>query len=981
MGRPTEIGKRVSGEIKRREQAEKTLKERLIFEQLQFERLISRLSSDFVNIPVDKIDDTIKAWLRTLAEFFGVDRCTIGLFSGDATQLVSAFDYHIPGSKPPAVSVIRKQMPWYIERLMEGNPVIVNRLEDLPPEAERERRFCLDRGIKSILSVPLTVGGNVLGSFVFVSTHAKRVWPENLVPRLRLVGEVFANVLKRKQDQLQLEEQLRFAMLLSEISGRFVNLSADQIDGEIVDTQRRVCECLGLDLSALWQWSAETPRVLTMTHFYRSLEGPPPPSEPMHAHKYYPWCQQQLEIGRTIVVSSTEDVPAEAVHDQESWRRFGIKTTLIIPLSLEGGQSIGALSFNNLQKERTWPEALIQRMQLVAQIFTNALFRKQSETALRESEARLNLTTEAVGAGLWIMDVDTGRVWVSPKSRELFCFVPDEEITYESYFRVIHPEDRDRVHEDVQHTLQSGANLLCDYRIVLPDGDIRWIISRGQRFLKPTGKPDRLMGLSFDITPRKEIELKLKISETSLDTLINSTTDLIWSVDAERFGLVTFNSGLYDYFLHAVGLQIKKGMSPEELFPGSEEYVKIWRSFYQRLLADGPFITEYGTYKGKRVLRVNFNLLKSNDEVFGISVFAQDITKLKKMENQLREQLAEINNLKLRLEKENIYLREEVKTGLGFGKIIGSSETLQYVLFRAQQVAPTDATVLILGETGVGKGMVAHAIHGMSSRKDRPMVTVNCAALPANLVESELFGRERGAFTGAHARQAGRFEVADGGTIFLDEIGELPLELQTKLLRVLQDGEYERLGSSKTIKVNVRVIASTNRDLKTETHNGRFREDLYYRLNTFPVTIPPLRMRTYDIPELVRYFLDKHARKLGKRFETISKDTLQKLQAYSWPGNVRELEHVIERAVITSPDTVLQLAEPLDQEPVKEEAVSLIGYDAMAREHILQVLQKTRWKIDGEGGAASILGLNPSTLRFRLNKLGIKRSQNIDHSQ
>jgi len=367
--------------------------------------------------------------------------------------------------------------------------------------------------------------------------------------------------------------------------------------------------------------------------------------------------------------------------------------------------------------------------------------------------------------------------------------------------------------------------------------------------------------------------------------------------------------------------------------------------------------------------------------VFGISVFAQDITELKKMENQLREQLAEINNLKLRLEKENIYLREEVKTGLGFGKIIGSSETLQYVLFRAQQVAPTDATVLILGETGVGKGMVAHAIHGMSSRKDRTMVTVNCAALPANLVESELFGREKGAFTGAHARQAGRFEVADGGTIFLDEIGELPLELQTKLLRVLQDGEYERLGSSKTIKVNVRVIASTNRDLKTEMHNGRFREDLYYRLNTFPVTIPPLRMRTYDIPELVRYFLDKHARKLGKRFETISKDTLQKLQAYSWPGNVRELEHVIERAVITSPDTVLQLAEPLDFDPVKEEAAQLSGYDAMAREHILQVLQKTRWKIDGEGGAASILGLNPSTLRFRLNKLGIKRSQNIDHSQ
>ena len=950
------------------------IKERPLLEKLfNFEELISNLSSDFVNIPVDKVDETIKAWIRTLAEFFGLDRCTIGLLSDGATRLVLAFDYHVPGSEPPPSYAAKEQMPWYIERLMEGTPVIVNRLEDLPPEAERERTFCLDRGIKSILSIPLAVGGNVLGSFAFVSTHEERIWPESFIPRLRLVGEVFANVLRRKQDRLQLEEQLRFEMLLSEISGRFVNLPADQIDKEIVEAQRRVCECLGLDLSSLWQWSAGTPRVLTMTHFYRSLDGPPPPSEPMQAHEYYPWCLQQLERGMPVAVSSTENVPVEAARDRESWRRFGTRATLIIPLSLKGDQPIGALSFNSMQKERAWPEALIQRMQLVAQIFMNALFRKRSETAFRESEARLSMTLEAVGAGLWIMDVDTGRVWVSPKSRELFHFAPDEEIAYERYFRVIHPEDKDRVHEAVQQAIWAGVNLLCDYRIVLPGGDIRWIISRGQRDLKPTGEPDRLMGLSFDITERKEIETQFKMSQASLDTLINSTPDLIWSVDAERFGLITFNRGLYDYFLHAVGLRIEKGMSPEELFPKAEEYVQIWRSFYQRLLTEGPFITEYGTYKGNRVLRLNFNLLKSDDKVFGISVFAQDITELKEMENRLREQLAEINKLKLRLEKENVYLREEVKTGLGFGKIIGSSETLQYVLFRARQVAPTDATVLILGETGVGKGIVAHAIHGMSSRKDKPMVTVNCAALPASLIESELFGREKGAFTGAHARQAGRFEVADGGTIFLDEIGEMPLELQTKLLRVLQDGEYERLGSPRTIKVDVRVIASTNRDLKTAMRNGRFREDLYYRLNAFPVTIPPLRMRADDIPELVRHFIDKHARKLGKKFETTSRDTMQRLQAYPWPGNVRELEHVIERAVITSPGPALELADPLEQDPVKEEALSLAGYDAMARDHILQVLQRTRWKIDGEGGAAAILGLKPSTLRFRMNKLGIKR--------
>jgi formate hydrogenlyase transcriptional activator len=342
-------------------------------------------------------------------------------------------------------------------------------------------------------------------------------------------------------------------------------------------------------------------------------------------------------------------------------------------------------------------------------------------------------------------------------------------------------------------------------------------------------------------------------------------------------------------------------------------------------------------------------------------------------EMALRGHLDEIERLKLQLEKENLYLREEIKTVSGFEKIVGKSSALQYVLFRVKQVAPTDATVLILGETGTGKGLVAHAIHELSERKDRPMITVNCAALPGNLIESELFGREKGAFTGAHARQVGRFEVVDGGTIFLDEIGEMPLELQAKLLRVLQDGEFERLGSPRTIKVDVRVIASTSRDLKAEVRNRRFREDLFYRLNVFPVSLPPLRMRVEDIPQLVRYFVDKYARKLGREYETVPKSTIKTLQTYHWPGNVRELEHVIERAVITSPGPVLGLVDGLERESAKVEEEPLKELEAIERDHILKVLQKTGWKIDGEGGAASTLGLHPSTLRFRINKLAIKR--------
>jgi len=345
----------------------------------------------------------------------------------------------------------------------------------------------------------------------------------------------------------------------------------------------------------------------------------------------------------------------------------------------------------------------------------------------------------------------------------------------------------------------------------------------------------------------------------------------------------------------------------------------------------------------------------------------------KRMETELREHLKEIEHLKLQLEKENIALRDEIKAEKGFEKIIGDSDALNYVLFRIKQVAPTDATVLILGETGTGKSMVANALHEMSPRRDRPMITVNCAALPANLVESELFGREKGAFTGAQARQVGRFEIAHGGTIFLDEIGEMPLEIQAKLLRVLQDGEFERLGSPRTIKVDVRVIASTSRDLKEEAEKKRFREDLYYRLNVFPVSMPPLRMRTGDIPHLVQHFVGKYARKLGRRFETVTKETMKTLQEYHWPGNVRELEHVIERAVIISPGPELFLADKLEGKAASTGEASSRGLEAVEREHILKVLDETRWKIEGKTGAAAILGLNPSTLRFRIRKLGIER--------
>lgn len=364
-----------------------------------------------------------------------------------------------------------------------------------------------------------------------------------------------------------------------------------------------------------------------------------------------------------------------------------------------------------------------------------------------------------------------------------------------------------------------------------------------------------------------------------------------------------------------------------------------------------------------------------NGELQGVVMVFRDITERKLSETKLTRALSEIEQLKNRLQAENIYLQEEINLNHQFEDILGQSQPLKTVLRQVEQVAPTETTVLIQGETGTGKELIARALHNLSQRKDRALVKVNCAALPSNLIESELFGHEKGSFTGAMARRIGRFELANDGTIFLDEIGELPLELQAKLLRVLQEGEIERLGDSKTIKINVRVIAATHRDLKTMVSQGDFREDLFYRLSVFPLTLPPLRSRKNDISLLAQFFVNKYARKMGKSINTIPQTVMEQLRNYSWLGNVRELENVIERAVILSPEPSLQLPELLEIKSKNNNADEmLLPLTAMEKAHIIKVLEQTRWQISGENGAAAILEMHPNTLRSRMSKLGIRRS-------
>ncbi|HOD35743.1 MAG TPA: sigma 54-interacting transcriptional regulator [Syntrophales bacterium] len=359
-----------------------------------------------------------------------------------------------------------------------------------------------------------------------------------------------------------------------------------------------------------------------------------------------------------------------------------------------------------------------------------------------------------------------------------------------------------------------------------------------------------------------------------------------------------------------------------------------------------------------------------------------DITERKRAEEALEAAFDEIKMLKEQLEAENIYLREEVGLKKGFTEIVGGSDSIKYVMHRIRQVAPTRTTVLLEGETGTGKELFARLIHEASGRREQPFVNVNCAGLPPNLIESELFGREKGAFTGATVKQIGRFELADGGTIFLDEIAELPLELQAKLLKVIEDGEFERLGSPHSVKVDVRIIASTNRNLEEEISKGRFRKDLFYRLSVFPVTIPPLRQREGDIALLLKFFAERFGKRHGRGVKHFPQGTMKTLERYEWPGNVRELMNVVERAVIVSEGPELRLADQIGTPktgPVGQKASGHAeeretkGLVDVEREHILKTLRETGWRIEGRRGAAEIIGMNPSTMRARMRKLGIKR--------
>jgi len=510
-------------------------------------------------------------------------------------------------------------------------------------------------------------------------------------------------------------------------------------------------------------------------------------------------------------------------------------------------------------------------------------------------------------------------------------------------------------------------------------------------------------GVGFDITRQKEMEKELNEARSHLEERVNERTEELSKTVAilreteKRYRTVADFTYDWEYWFNIDGSmeyvspssERISGYTPQQFMDNSSlhrdiivrEDREVWDKHFHDARSD------------LKIREIQFRIrcrdgairwiehacqpvIGGQGEGLGYRASNRDITDRKVGEINLKNAYSEINALKEQLEIEQTYLREEIKLEHDYENIIGNSDALKYVLFRTEQVAKTDTAVLILGETGTGKELIARAIHSGSSRQNRPLIKLNCASLSANLIESELFGHEKGAFTGALEKRIGRFELANEATIFLDEIGELPLELQSKLLRVLQDGEFERLGSSQTIRTNVRVIAATNRNLEEEVHNKKFRMDLWYRLSVYTITIPPLRERKEDIGLLVNYLVGNNERKLGKKIPSVSADALTKLQNYSWPGNIRELENVIERAAISTHGNILQLEDSLNMQLTLDGAsrdLPIKSLEEIEREHILLALRKTNWKIHGEDGAASLLHINPSTLRGRMRKHEIQR--------
>jgi PAS domain S-box-containing protein len=603
--------------------------------------------------------------------------------------------------------------------------------------------------------------------------------------------------------------------------------------------------------------------------------------------------------------------------------------------------------------------------------------RKRAEDALQRSEFYLSEGQRLCDSGTWSFTPDRVCDYWSPHLYGILGFDPANGIpTIADYLAIVHPGDRPIVERNIHWMIAEGAGQDVKHRVVRPDGQLRAIRCVGVPVFE-SGKATRFICTLIDVTEQEHLTRELRRRETYLTEAqrLSHTGSFGWNVSRGEIVWSEENFRIleYDRSVKPTLELVRQRVHPEDKALHQELVERVTRDEQDFAVAH-RLLMPSGAVKYVQVVG---HAVRNECEELEFIGSVMDVTEAKRAQQALERAVQEIKALKDQLQRENIALREEIGETSMFEEIVGASPLLKAVLARVAKVAPTDSTVLITGETGTGKELIARGIHRGSLRAERPFVKVSCAAIPQSLIASELFGHERGAFTGALHQRIGRFELAEGGTIFLDEIGELPPETQIALLRVLQEREIERVGGAQPIPINVRVIVATNRDLKAAIAANEFRSDLFYRINVFPIEIPPLRDRREDIPMLVKYFIDRYARKAGKQIVSVSNKTLEALQSYPWPGNIRELQNVVERSVIVCDTENFSVDDSwLSAETVHLQSASSALPERVSAEEkavIEEALSQTQGRVSGPNGAAAKLGVPPSTLESRIKALKIDK--------
>ncbi len=987
--------------------------------------LVGRISRHFIGIHASEVHNGVEGALESVVAGLGFERGLIAALSKDKNTFRVVHRYGLT----PAEFVFATgetfpvtALPWLSARIVAGETILVER-DRYPEDAVIEREFFARVGMAWHAFYPLQVGGEVLGCVGFMG---KKPWNDAHEEGLKVVSQIIASAWDRKRAEEELQQTHRLTELVGEVSRRFIDLPVADLGRGMDDALRKIAELYAFVRGVIYELSDDR-RTFSITHRYLApgVDGTLPTHTPIPA-EHYAYALSRLTDTKPLVLSR-DTLPPEARREREELEEGPLRHVILLPL-IVAGSTFGATTFETHEMPS---HSLIDALGVIGELFSNAIDRERVDRALNErlrfEEALSEISARLVGDRVNPLDStvldalgEVGRALgfdrvslfelVGERARfkltNEWCaegipsFAPStlgisvEEFGWpltvlrEGHALVFGLEDVPADAKSCRQVLErDGTRLFATVPLVI-SGDVIGCIGfhriRSARKL-PADQLRRLRlvgAMVADAMARRNAEASLarsdarfgKVVASALDgfVMVNQDTVILeWTPQTEHI-LGWPRGEMLGGALHEIF--VLETMGAGTPYTGGELYRAAQHAASERVEVLGKH------RDGKIVpLELSISVLESNGPTV-YSIFVRDITERKRAEKLRQQAFEEIARLKVQIEGERDYLREEVRSGRRSGDFVGHSEGLQGVLHLIESVATTSATVLIRGESGVGKELVARAIHARSGRAEGPLVKVNCASIPKELFESEFFGHVRGAFTGAHKDRIGRFELANHGTLFLDEVGEIPLVLQSKLLRVLQESEFERVGDDRTRRTDVRVIVATNRDLESEVSAGTFRKDLYYRLSVFPVEVPPLRYRREDIVPLAEHFLRTHARDLGRDDLTLDDEQRRKLQEYDWPGNVRELQHVIERAVILSARPPLRLEPALHPAgtsttpPTPGRLLTEAELRKLERENLLSALERCNWQISGSGGAAEMLGINASTLRDRMRSFEIKRT-------